>query len=152
MMSVTVAAPVAGTVTALTEVPDPVFSQFMMGPGVAIDPDGQAGEVLCPVDGVILSLYPHAFIVESTDGQAILVHLGVDTIELHGRGFALKTAIGERVQKGQILMTWNPTRIKEAGFNPMVPVVALQAPPPGPAELTQYGDAIRAGDPLLALG
>ncbi|MDR1427904.1 MAG: PTS glucose transporter subunit IIA [Bifidobacteriaceae bacterium] len=150
-MNVTVAAPVAGTVTALTEVPDPVFSQLMMGPGVAIDPDSEAVDVLSPVDGVIVSLYPHAFIVESVGGQAILVHLGLDTIALRGRGFALKTAIGDVVEAGQVLMTWDPVTVKEAGFCAMVPVVALQAALPGLAELTNYGDAIKAGDPLLAL-
>jgi PTS system N-acetylglucosamine-specific IIA component len=151
MMTVTVAAPVAGTVTALSAVPDPVFSQLMMGPGIAIDPDSRAVDVLCPVDGVIVSLYPHAFIVESDSGQAILVHLGVDTVELRGRGFTLNTAIGERVKSGEVLLTWNPDTIKRAGFCPIVPVVALQADPPGPAELNHYGDAIRAGDPIFAL-
>ncbi|MDR1151045.1 MAG: PTS glucose transporter subunit IIA [Bifidobacteriaceae bacterium] len=151
-MSVTVAAPVAGTVTALSEVPDPVFSQLMMGPGIAIDPDSDALGVLSPVDGVVVSLYPHAFIVESSDGQAILVHLGLDTIELHGQGFTPRIAIGDTVTKGQLLTTWNPAGVKAAGFCPMVPIVALQAAPPGPAELTSLGEPVRAGDPLLTLG
>jgi PTS system N-acetylglucosamine-specific IIA component len=123
----------------------------MMGPGIAIDPDCACMEVLSPVDGVVVSLYPHAFIVESADGQAILVHLGLDTIELRGRGFKPRIGIGDVVKKGQILTTWDPTTVKQAGFCPIVPVIALQAAPPGPAELTAYGAAIRAGDPILTL-
>jgi PTS system N-acetylglucosamine-specific IIA component len=110
-MTVTVAAPVAGTVTALAQVPDPVFAQLMMGPGIAIDPDSAAVNVVAPLDGVIVSLYPHAFIVEGSDGQAILVHLGVDTIELRGGGFTARTSIGAHDKAGQVLMKWDPDSV-----------------------------------------
>ncbi|MDR3201751.1 MAG: PTS glucose transporter subunit IIA [Bifidobacteriaceae bacterium] len=148
-MTLTVAAPVAGTALRLDRVPDPVFSQLMMGPGIAIDPRVECPDVLSPVDGVILSLHPHAFVVEAVDGRAILVHLGLDTIEMRGAGFTLHTQVGDVVAAGQRLMTWSPAAVQQAGYSPIVPVIALQAPAPGPTELVAAGQAVEAGAPLL---
>jgi PTS system N-acetylglucosamine-specific IIA component len=148
-MALTVAAPVAGTVVPLEGVPDPVFSQLIMGPGFAIDPGVDALDVLSPVDGVILSLHPHAFVVESVDGRAILVHLGLDTIEMGGEGFTPHADVGDVVKRGQRLLSWSPARVSEAGYSSIVPVIALQAPEPGPRGVVQHGDAVAAGAPLF---
>jgi PTS system N-acetylglucosamine-specific IIA component len=148
-MTLTVAAPITGTVRRLDEVPDPVFAQLMVGPGIAIDPSADSLDVLSPVDGVILSLHPHAFVVEAVDGRAILVHLGLDTVEMRGAGFALLTEVGDVVRSGQRLMTWSPSDVLRAGYSPIVPVVALQAPDPGPKGLVAEGDPVAAGAPLL---
>jgi len=148
-MTLTVAAPVPGTVYPLEEVPDPVFSQLMMGPGLAIEPSDGSGDVACPVDGVILSLHPHAFVVEAVDGRAILVHLGLDTVEMQGRGFTLHTSVGAAVKTGDRLMTWSPEAVRRAGYCAIVPVVALQAPAPGPVPLILGGSPCIAGAPLL---
>jgi glucose-specific phosphotransferase system IIA component len=151
-MTLTVAAPLTGVVYPLTEVPDSVFSQHMMGPGVALEPDVTARRVFSPVDGVILSLHPHAFVIEAVDGRTILVHLGLDTIEMRGRGFTPHTQVGQIVKQCDLLLEWSPEAVIEAGYNPIVPVIALQAPEPGPRVIPPEGTVVEAGKPLLAWG
>jgi PTS system N-acetylglucosamine-specific IIA component len=148
-MGLTISSPVSGVVRPLADVADYVFSQLVMGPGLAIEPSEGSRRVLSPVDGVILSLHPHAFVIESVDARAILVHLGLDTIEMRGRGFTPHTSVGEVVARGDLLLEWSPGAVVEAGHDPIVPIVALQAPAPGPSPLTPAGAAIGAGDPLM---
>ncbi len=73
----------------LAAVPDPVFSGAMVGPGTAIDPVREPSEAVAPVDGVIVSLHPHAFVVVDDSGHGVLTHLGIDTVQLNGEGFEL---------------------------------------------------------------
>jgi glucose-specific phosphotransferase system IIA component len=148
-MTLTIAAPTAGAVRPLSSVPDALFAQLMMGPGWAIEPRGGHCEVLCPVDGVVLSLQPHAFVVEADHDHSILVHLGLDTATLQGRGFDVCTSIGQRVLRGQTLLQWSPAAVVAAGLNPIVPVIALQAPPPTPRLLVTEGSDILAGQDLF---
>ncbi|GAA5044203.1 PTS system N-acetylglucosamine-specific IIA component [Thermocatellispora tengchongensis] len=126
-MSTIVLAPVAGTALALAEVPDPVFSAGMVGPGVAIDPERRAGPVVAPVDGKIMKLHPHAFVIVGADGRGVLVHLGIDTVQLKGEGFELLAAEGDRVRAGWPVVAWDPAGIEATGRSPICPVVALDA-------------------------
>src|SRR2546429_99447 len=80
----TVTSPLAGRAIGLAAVPDPVFSGAMVGPGTAIDPVREPSEAVAPVDGVIVSLHPHAFVVVDEQGHGVLVHLGIDTVQLNG--------------------------------------------------------------------
>jgi tRNA A-37 threonylcarbamoyl transferase component Bud32/membrane-associated phospholipid phosphatase len=91
-----VLAPVPGRALPLAEVPDPVFAGEMVGPGTAIDPPRGPVEALAPVDGRILKLHPHAYVVVAEAGRAVLVHLGIDTVQLHGEGFSLLAAEGDQ--------------------------------------------------------
>ncbi|WP_026152577.1 PTS sugar transporter subunit IIA [Actinopolyspora halophila] len=149
-MSIRVVSPVAGLAAPIGEVPDPVFSQEMVGPGVAVKPNGGSAEAVAPVDGTLSTLHPHAFVVSTEDGRAILVHLGIDTVKLEGAGFALHAAKGDRVRAGQGIVTWNPTEVEEQGYSAVCPVVALEV---GKEELTDViEDAqVAAGDPLFAV-
>ena len=82
------ASPVAGTVRALDAVPDVVFAQGMVGPGVAVEPVRTAVQhVVSPVDGVVAALHPHAFAIRVSDERSVLVHVGIDTVTLPGAGF-----------------------------------------------------------------
>jgi hypothetical protein len=72
----TVTSPLAGRVIGLAAVPDPVFSGAMVGPGTAIDPLREPGEAVSPLDGVIVSMHPHAFVVVDDEGHGVLTHLG----------------------------------------------------------------------------
>ena len=91
-MSVVVRAPFAARVLPLSGVPDPVFASGVVGPGLALEPSSQARclTVHSPINGVVTKLKPHAAIVTSTGGASILVHLGIDTVNLRGKGFAAR--------------------------------------------------------------
>jgi glucose-specific phosphotransferase system IIA component len=126
-MTFTVASPVAGRVVPLTEVPDPVFAEAMVGPGLAVVPAPSAGDAVAPVAGVIATLHPHAFVVATPSGRAVLVHLGIDTVKLHGQGFVLHVAKGDEVVVGQPVVGWDPAAVAEAGYATVCPVIALDA-------------------------
>ena len=150
-MSLAVRSPVAGVVVGLDSVPDPVFSGRIVGPGVAVAPDRTSGEevtALAPVGGTIAKIHPHAYIITADEGRSVLVHLGLDTVGLGGRGFTLLAGEGEAVDAGQPVITWSPAHIEEHGLNPIVPVIALDGQEsiltPVPS-----GQRVEAGDPLM---
>ena len=148
--ALTVLAPVAGTVRAMTDVPDPVFAGEIVGPGLAIDPsrDGVV-DVVAPVDGTIVKLHPHAFVILAEGARGALVHLGLDTVELGGKGFTLHVAEGATVRAGDLVVSWNPAEIETGGRSPMCPVVALQGKPEDVVGLVAPGAVVRAGEPLF---
>ncbi|MCG5218465.1 PTS glucose transporter subunit IIA [Streptosporangium sp. KLBMP 9127] len=121
----TVLAPMGGTAVRLAEVPDPVFSAGMVGPGLAIDPVREPVVAVAPIDGIIMKLHPHAFVIVGDDGRGVLVHLGIDTVQLRGAGFELLTTEGARIRAGQPVVSWNPVSIEASGRSPVCPVVAL---------------------------
>ena len=126
-MTVRVLAPVGGRVVPLSAVPDPVFAEAMVGPGLAIDPRRGAGVAVSPVDGQVATIYPHAFVVSGPHGYAVLVHLGIDTVRLDGAGFTLLVAAGDTVASGQPLIRWDPAAVEAGGLSPVCPVIALDA-------------------------
>ncbi|WP_262062393.1 PTS glucose transporter subunit IIA [Streptomyces sp. STR69] len=146
MTSVT--SPLAGRAIGLTEVPDPVFSGAMVGPGTAIDPVREPSEAVSPVDGVIVSLHPHAFVVVDSEGHGVLTHLGIDTVQLNGEGFELLVNKGDTVTRGQSVVRWNPAAVEAAGKSPVCPIVALEATAESLSELREDGD-VKAGDRLF---
>ena len=81
-----VTSPFTGRAIALSAVPDPVFSGAMVGPGTAIDPVREPAVAISPVDGIIVSLHPHAFVVVDAEGHGVLTHLGIDTVSSTARG------------------------------------------------------------------
>ncbi|GAA0522229.1 PTS glucose transporter subunit IIA [Saccharopolyspora subtropica] len=149
-MSVEVGSPVEGLAAALSEVPDPVFSQAMVGPGVAVKPSGGRADAVAPVAGTVATLHPHAFVIATSDGTAILVHLGIDTVKLKGEGFELHVAKGDVVQAGQRIVTWDPTEVESHGHSSICPVIALDVVPEALADLREDGQVI-AGDPLFVV-
>jgi glucose-specific phosphotransferase system IIA component len=150
MSVVTVLAPIAGRVVAMSAVPDPVFAESMLGPGLAIDPAlVDKADVLSPVDGIVRTVLPHAVAVQTADGHAVLVHLGLDTVELHGVGFVLGVAKGAPVDVGQMVISWSPKEIAAKGHNVVTAVVALEADPGELTMLAKPGDEVSPGDPLF---
>ncbi|MFC8796393.1 PTS glucose transporter subunit IIA [Promicromonospora sp. NPDC057138] len=166
-----VGSPVAGRVVAMRDVPDPVFAESIVGPGLAVDPDPElGGRVVAPCAGVVVKLHPHAFVLlappadEPADaegapaapaapvaGRGVLVHLGIDTVQLGGGGFTLLVAEGDAVAAGQELIVWSPTVVSDGGRSPLVPVVALDLGPRGLEELARPGTQVQAGDALFRL-
>ena len=126
-MTLTVLAPVPGRAVDLAAVPDPVFSEGMVGPGRAVDPDRGALTAVSPVAGTIVKAHPHAFVVVAGDGRGVLVHLGIDTVELKGDGFELLVAEGAHVQAGDPVVRWNSATVEAGGRSPSCPVIALDA-------------------------
>ena len=149
-MSLTVQSPVSGVVVALSDVPDPVFSGKIVGPGVAITPDRAGGDdvsALAPISGTVSKIHPHAYVITDDNGRSILVHLGLDTVGLGGSGFTLLVAEGEAVDAGQPAITWSPVQIEAGGLNPIVPVIALEGDetdlePVSPGRMTAAGDTL----------
>ena len=124
-MTTNVAAPVAGRAVALGDVPDPVFSQGMVGFGAAIDPPHEVVDALAPVTGKLLKLMPHAYIVLTADNVGVLVHLGLDTVALNGEGFTTHLEQGMQVTAGQVVVTYDIPAVVAKGLNPIVPVVIM---------------------------
>jgi PTS system N-acetylglucosamine-specific IIA component len=144
----TVTSPLAGRVIGLAAVPDPVFSGAMVGPGTAIDPVREPSETVSPVDGVVVSLHPHAFVVVDDNGHGVLTHLGIDTVQLNGEGFELLVNKGDTVRRGQGVVRWNPAAVEAAGKSAICPVVALEATAEALSDLRDNGD-VKAGDSLF---
>ena len=121
----TIAAPVAGRVLDITEVDDAVFSQKMMGDGFAVEPADGADTITAPCDGTIKLLADtlHAVAIES-DGLEVLIHVGIDTVELGGQGFTALIEQGAKVSRGDALIRFDAAAIKQAG-KPLTTVVAL---------------------------
>ncbi|MFJ9827738.1 PTS glucose transporter subunit IIA [Streptomyces sp. NPDC101160] len=147
MTSVT--SPLAGRAIGLAAVPDPVFSGAMVGPGTAIDPVREPGEAVSPVDGIIVSLHPHAFVVVDDQGHGVLIHLGIDTVQLNGEGFELLVNKGDTVQRGQAVVRWNPGAVEAAGKSAICPIVALEATADSLSDVVEAGD-VKAGDALFS--
>lgn len=143
-----VVSPVSGHVLPLDDVADPVFAHGMVGPGVACDPDLVAAAAISPVTGTVVALHPHAFVVATTDGAAVLVHLGIDTVTLAGAGFTGHVMKGDAVRAGQPMISWDPAAVQAAGRSPLCPVVALDAAAGHLVARHQPG-RIAAGDPLF---
>ncbi|WP_394435663.1 PTS sugar transporter subunit IIA [Streptomyces sp. SGAir0957] len=144
-----VSSPLVGRAIGLSTVPDPVFSGAMVGPGTAIDPVREPSEAVAPVDGIVVSLHPHAFVVVDDQGHGVLTHLGIDTVQLNGEGFELLVNKGDTVQRGQAVVRWNPAAVEEAGKSPVCPVVALEASAESLSDVVEDGD-VAAGDLLFS--
>ena len=111
-------APLSGTVRPITEMPDPVFSSKAMGDGLAIEPAAGADTVVAPADATVAATMPgsnHAIGLVLDDGMELLVHVGVDTVEMGGDGFSCLVEQGQRVSAGQPLMTFSAEKIRAAG-------------------------------------
>jgi PTS system glucose-specific IIA component len=132
---------------ALCDVPDPVFSQGMVGYGAAVDPPREVVDAVAPVGGRILKLMPHAYIVMTNENVGVLVHLGLDTVALKGAGFTAHVAEGDTVSAGQTVITYDVPSVVAAGLNPIVPVVVMDEREPGNVVA---GDAVAAGAEIAA--
>lgn len=147
MTSVT--SPLAGRAIGLTAVPDPVFSGAMVGPGTAIDPVREPSVAVAPVDGIVVSLHPHAYVVVDGQGHGVLTHLGIDTVQLNGEGFELLVNKGDTVQCGQEMVRWDPAAVEAAGKSPICPIVALEATAESLSDVIEDGD-VKSGDALFS--
>ncbi|MBP2079601.1 PTS sugar transporter subunit IIA [Oceanobacillus polygoni] len=123
VIDVSLTAPVSGEVVALEEVPDPVFSEKMMGDGVAIKPAN--GEVVSPVNGEIIQVFPtkHAVGIRAENGAEILIHIGLETVSLDGEGFTSYVKEGDQVKQGDKLIHFDMDIVHEKAKSTVTPII-----------------------------
>lgn len=116
-------APVAGKAVSITEVPDPTFAEKMLGDGIAIIPS--EGKVLAPCDATVDMMFTtgHAVSLVADIGAEVLIHVGLETVNLEGKHFTVHAKNGDKVKKGDLLMEMDIDAIKAAGYNTITPMV-----------------------------
>ena len=121
--AVTITSPLEGRAVPISEIPDPVFSTGVVGDGIAIEPTSNT--VVCPADATVVTAPEsgHAFGLKLDSGVELLIHVGIDTVELGGKGFDVKVKAGDHVSAGQPLVVFDPTVIDEAGYSKITPVL-----------------------------
>lgn len=150
---VVLTAPLNGTVVALEDVPDPVFSSGAVGKGAGIEPsDGASIKVVAPADGsvVVAPSSGHAYGLALDNGLEILIHVGIDTVNLAGRGFDVKVAKGDRVKAGQTLVVVDRAVIEEAGYKLVTPVLVTNYMNFAEVEVIASGDIETGADLVKA--
>ncbi len=146
-MSVTVCSPLNGEVISITKVDDEMFAQKMLGDGVAIIPEDK--KIYSPVDGIVSMVYDtqHAIGIKTIDGKDLLIHIGIETVQLHGKPFKTKVKVGDHVKKGDLLTVVDWKYIKRCGCDTVVPIVIMGAP----IEVIRDTGKVRNGDPVFKI-
>lgn len=141
----TLTSPMAGTTVALSDVADEAFAAGALGPGIAVSPAAGA-VVVAPCDGKVSVAFPtgHAYGIKSASGVQVLIHIGMDTVKLEGRGFTPRVAKGDVVKRGDVLAEVDWDVIREAGYDTITPIVVtnkkkfgeITPAAPGPVGIT----------------
>ncbi|WP_125143419.1 beta-glucoside-specific PTS transporter subunit IIABC [Clostridium transplantifaecale] len=145
-----ISAPLTGTVIPLSEVKDEAFSSGVLGQGAAIIPE--EGKLYAPVDGVIAAFFPtgHAIGIQTADEVELLIHVGMDTVSLNGKGFEKKVNQGDSVKKGDLLLEFDLQAIADAGLSAVTPVLVTN--PAGRSDLKQTeAKTVKPGEPFLII-
>ena len=141
----TLTSPMAGTTVALSDVADEAFAAGALGPGIAVSPAAGA-VVVAPCDGKVSVAFPtgHAYGIKSASGVQVLIHIGMDTVKLEGKGFTPRVAKGDVVKRGDVLAEVDWDVVREAGYDTITPMVVtnkkkfgeVTPAAPGPVDVT----------------
>ena len=142
-----IVSPMTGKAVDITEVPDPVFAEKMIGDGVAIEPTD--GLVVSPCKGKVVQIFPtnHAVGIETKQGIDLLVHLGIDTVELNGKGFERLVEEGQEVDAGTPLIKMDLGLVGGEGKNTITPVIITTMDKVATMDITT--GSVRAGKDVI---
>lgn len=145
-----IGAPVKGEAVPIQEVSDPTFGDEILGKGVAVRPAD--GRIFAPADGEVTLLFDtlHAVSITSEDGAEILVHVGLDTVSLKGEHFNAHVKTGDKVKKGDLLLTVDLEQVKAAGFDVITPMIICNTDDFKAVEAVTKS-AVEPGDTVLRL-
>ncbi|MDQ0079239.1 PTS sugar transporter subunit IIA [Arthrobacter oryzae] len=151
-VAISVASPLPGRLIPLGEVPDPVFAKGLVGGGAAVIPDDDAGVLtaVAPLDGKVIKVMPHAYIVQHASGPAVLVHVGIDTVGLKGEGFSVLAQKGDQVRAGDPMISVDVTFVRSKNLSMCSPVVILDSAPDA-IKPPESGARVEAGGHLFNL-
>lgn len=141
---------VSGRLIPIEEVGDGVFSKKVLGDGIAIEPTSD--ELLAPTDGVVTVVIEdsyHAVAIQTEDKTQILLHIGIDTVSMNGDGFHCYVKVGDRVKCGQKLITFNRSKIQEAGYRDVTIMVIAEVGKAGAIKFVDSCDVI-AGKTVIS--
>lgn len=146
----TVLAPAAGKAVSLKEVNDPTFSQEILGKGVAIIPS--EGKIVAQADGTISVFFEtkHAVSISAENGAEIIVHVGLDTVNLKGEHFTAHKQQGDKVKAGELLLEFDMEAIKAAGYDVITPVIICNTPD-FPDMVCHTGQDVKELDTIIEL-
>lgn len=146
---IVIGAPVAGKLVSIKEVSDPTFGDEILGKGAVIIPSD--GRVYAPVDGKVATVFPtgHAIALVGSDGEEILIHVGLDTVKLNGKYFTIHVEEEQQIKKGELLLEADLDQIRAAGYDIITPIVVCntddfaQVQPETPGEVKQGDDILK---------
>ena len=145
---VTIYSPINGKVIELKEVPDEAFAQKMVGDGCAIEPD--KGIICSPIDGQLMNIFPtnHAIIFETIDGLEMIVHFGIDTVKLDGKGFQKLREPGP-IKVGDEIVKYNLDEIKDNVPSTRSPIIINNMEKVEKIEVLSLGKLVKIGEPIM---
>ncbi len=146
--SISISTLMTGDIVEITQVEDEVFSEKMVGDGVAIEP--REGIVVSPVQGRIVQIFPtkHALGIETVEGLEILIHIGLDTVELKGEGFKSYVKVGDEVKPGDKLLEVDLDFIRKSGRSTVSPIIITNMDIVKNIS-TKIGNVIRGKDSIM---
>lgn len=142
--------PIKGETIAIEEVNDQTFASGMLGKGIGIKP--AEGKVVAPVAGEVTIMFPtkHAVSILSEDGAEVLIHIGLDTVNLQGQHFTSHVEVGQKVNVGDLLVEFDAEKIKEAGYDITSPVLVCNPDAFEAVEPAEYGP-VSIGDEIIKI-
>ena len=145
---VTIYSPINGKVIELKEVPDEAFAQKMVGDGCAIEPD--KGSICSPIEGQLMNIFPtnHAIIFETIDGLEMIVHFGIDTVKLDGKGFQKLREPGP-IKIGDEIVKYNLDEIKDNVPSTRSPIIINNMEKVEKIEVLSLGKIVKIGEPIM---
>ena len=145
-----IAAPVSGKAVPMSQVNDPTFSQEILGKGTAVIPS--EGKIVAPADGQVTMVFDtkHALSIQTDNGAELIIHVGLDTVQLKGQYFTAHVKQGDRVQAGDLLITADLEQIRAAGYDVITPVLICNTPD-FPDMVCHTGMQVKPADPIITL-
>lgn len=141
--------PMEGEAVAISQVNDPTFSEEILGKGVAVRPTGT--QVVAPCDGTVEMMFDtgHAVSLQATNGAEVLIHVGLETVNLKGTHYTVHAANGDKVKKGQLLITFDREAIQADGYDTITPMVICNSD--NFSQVEAHTGPVKPGDPLVTL-